>query len=296
MKNLSRFQITNDDQVLLYELWRWKFLTTAMAKVVSYPGRTMESCYRRLAKLEKNKFIESRCSANRASNIWQLTEKGYKMIRFDTNHLEHGGFRSENPDHDFWVICIQLSWKLAVGASFSQMITEQQLRKMNFSGLEQWVPGSRQHRPDGWIKTNLDKPNDIALVALEVELSKQSPLRYNDIGNFYSSVVITGAVVWFVRTMADANYFYRHLKNGKDNFWNGHCFIIISDFVKNHFHSTIVLGKNQGQKVSSVLNVPNYNTIPILEDSRIQDTRKFPVNSIRQAPMSDIDLGLIRCS
>ncbi len=296
MKSKSRFEVTMDDQALIFELWKWKFLTTAMIKAVAYPGRNMQCCYKRLVKLEKQKYIESRCSANRVSNIWQLTDKGYQLIPFDRNHLEQGGFKSENPDHDFWVNAIHLGWMLAKKAKSSYLVTEQQLRKMNYSGLEEWVPQSKQHRPDGWIKADLSQPNENSLVALEVELSKQSSLRYNDIGNYYSSVVIVNQVLWFVKTLTDANYYYRHLKNGYENRWNGHSFVLIGDYIKFGFQAQIILGKDQGQKVSKALQIPASNDGGNLHHHCVLDTRKIPMKSSRVPAESEINLELIRCS
>lgn len=87
------------------------------------------------------------------------------------------GYKSENKEHDFWVTAIHLGdwlYQIPIG---SALCSEQQLRRLHRDHYPEWVPKSTDHRPDGWWNINCGRPNNKSLIALEVELSRKSPIK-----------------------------------------------------------------------------------------------------------------------
>lgn len=294
MKTTSRFQVTRDDQNLLSCLWRWKLLTTSLIHQAIYKSRSVEMCYRRLLKLEKQKFIESYPSLTREMSVWQLTDKGYQILDFGDKDLDHSGFRSENPEHDFWVTAIQLGAWMDSKPLGVDLFTEQEIRKYETSSFPKWVPHTKQHRPDGWFKVDLNQPNDKSLIALEVEFSKKAPVSYSDVGKFYSSAILVHQVLWFVRSKRDAEYIFEHLKSGSDTKASEHSFILIDHFIQSQYQAQVHLGKDLGKSLIEILKITNTDTVSSPLQHRLLDIRKYPINPSTLKLADKVELGLKR--
>lgn len=294
MKPVSKFQITKDDQALLNSLWRWKLLTTSLIHQAIYKTRSVEMCYRRLLKLEKQKFIESYSSLSREMTVWQLTDKGYQILDFDDKELDHSGFRSENPEHDYWVTAIQLGAWMDAKPSHVDFFTEQEIRRYSTASFPKWVPHTKQHRPDGWFKLDLSQPNDKSLIALEVEFSKKAPVSYSDVAKFYSSSILIQQVLWFVRTKRDAEYIFEHLKSGSDTKANEHSFILIDHFIQSQYQAQVQLGKDLGKSLKEILKISNTDVVSSPMAHRLLDIRKYPINPNTLKLADRVELGLKR--
>lgn len=294
MKSASRFQITKDDQNLLKCLWRWKLLTTSLIHQTTYRNRSVEMCYRRLLKLEKQKFIESYSSLSRDMTVWQLTDKGYQMVDFNDKDIDHSGFRSENPEHDFWVTAIQLGAWMDSKTQDVDFFTEQEIRKYEVASFPKWVPHTKQHRPDGWFKVDLSQSNDKSLIALEVEFSKKAPVSYSDVGKFYSSVILVHQVLWFVRSKRDAEYILEHLKSGSDTKACEHSFILIDHFIHSQYQAQVLLGKDLGKSLKEILKISNTDATSSPIQHRLLDIRKYPINPSTLKLADKVELGLKR--
>lgn len=176
--------ILDEDLECFKWLWRWKLLSTTAIKLGVYKSKNLEKAYRRLLHFQKCGYIIPYWSRDGKFCLWQLTEKSYEFLRINYEEEFVGGFKTENPNHDFWVTAIHLGdW--IMGMPNGSFFSEQQLRRIDVDDYPLWVPHIRVHRPDGYWKLDLNQKNDKSLEALEVELSKKSPVSYNGTGNFY---------------------------------------------------------------------------------------------------------------
>lgn len=294
MNKKSKFQITDDDFQMLNFLWRWKLLSTSVIHHASYPKRSVEKCYRRLRKLESQKFIESFPSMDRSVSLWQLTERGYKLVNLDGIDLSQIGFRAENPEHDFWVSVIHLGAWLNSQPPNSDLYSEQQLRRIELSSYPNWVPHTKQRRPDGWWKIDLNQSNDKSLIALEVEFSKKTTAAYSEIGEFYSNVINVHQVLWVVKTIADGHYIHKYLKAGSSTEASEHSFVLLSDFIQSQYQAKIFLGKDNKKSLNEILNKSISDAETVTSNHWLLDVRKYPINSMTPKIANKADLGLKR--
>ncbi len=294
MKKPNRFQITKDDQVLIEMLWRWKLMTTTQIHLAVYKGRTIEKCYRRLMDLYRQRYVECFTTQDQKVSFWQLTEKGYSVLDFSELEMDHSGFRSENQEHDFWVNAIHLGAWINQKTENNAIFTEQQIRRTSVASFPKWVPHTKEHRPDGWLKVDLSQPNKTSLIAFEIELSKKAPVSYNEAGKFYSGTIEVAHVLWFVRTTRDAQYIQTHLHGGLQNKNSEHSFVLMDHFIKNQYQAKIILGNNFNQSISHILNIMNSDVELSPTQHRLLDIRKYPVNSNKLKIPDSVDLGVKR--
>lgn len=292
MKQKSNFQITKNDYKLLEFLWKWKLSTSSIINQAIYKNRSADRCYRRLRSLEKNKYIESNFSIDRMVCLWTLTDKGYQLLNFENVEISQRGFRSEHPEHDFWSSLIHLGSWINHAPVNSELFSEQQLRRYELESYPEWVPHTQQHRPDGWWKLDLTKPNKDSLIALEIEMTRKPSTSYSDLGEFYSNVIHVHQVIWVVRTESDANFIFRNIAAGSSTEGREQSFVLFSQFIKDQWQATIVLGKNKGKSIQEILNPHNTNTAPLMAQRCLLDTRKTPINSTHQRLLTRVELGV----
>lgn len=294
MTKKKKLVITNDDMKCLHTLWRWKFLTTTALHQACYSQRKIAQCYWRLWHLERNKLITSLSTWDRKAIVWHLADFGYEVIAPQISNIVQNGFRSEHKDHDFWVTAIHLGdWVNKIPEN-CELYSEQQLRRLATYEYEPWVPQSSQHRPDGWWKIGIEKPNDQSLIALEVEFSKKTPYAYNSVGDFYANAIDVYQVVWVVQTKGDINYILKHLKDGTANSVEVHSFILLDKYVQQQWQSEILVGKNQGKKLCEILST---STQPDGSEGLAKvflDVRKKPTFSRPPRLALDAEVGLSR--
>lgn len=279
MKRKSKFIITKDDSRLLYELWRWKFLTTSFIHELVYKPRTLSACYQRLNNLENNNFIESFCSKDGKMWFWQLTERGFKCLDFDDITLSQNGFKPEHINHDFWVNVFHISLAKNFFDLDKPIFTEQELRRYEVENYPDWVPHTKRHRPDGWCIYNAANDRTSSLFGVEVEINRKPSETYADLGLFYSETVNSDTVLWLVKSEIEAKFILNSLGRKTTDVGHIHSFLTVDQFIKDQWQSPIVIGKNAGQPARSLF---QKQPITELEHSLAQlcfDLRKYPTKS-----------------
>lgn len=289
-----KIAVTDQDQKCLMLLWRWKLLSTSALHLAIFPERSAYRCYRRLLLLEENDLIVSTASWDRKSVVWHLGKIGYEVIKDRLPLEEQAGFRSENKDHDFWVSAIHLGEWLSKYPESCANFTEQELRRSGLDNYPDWVPQTKQHRPDGYWKIDLKKPNSEGLIALEVELSKKTPMAYSDIGDFYSNMISINQVIWVVRSEGDIGYIHRHIRNGSSSGAVEQSFITLNQYIEHQWQSQILVGKNQGKTLNELLGTSKELCRNPGSAKVLLDVRKKPMIPISPHRKTKIDLGLSR--
>ncbi len=292
MKQKSNFLITSDDFKLLQFLWKWKLSTTVIINKAIYKDRSANRCYRRLRSIEENKYIESIFSRDRMVCLWQLTDKGYQELNFDGIEISQRGYKAEHPEHDFWSSLIQFGVWIDQVPKNSDLFSEQQLRRYEIESYPRWVPHTKQHRPDGWWKTDLAKSNKESLIAMEVEMTRKPSSSYNEVGDFYSNIIDVCQVVWIVRSESDANFILKNLIAGSSTNASEQSFLLFSQFIKDQWSAPILIGKNKGKSIREILDPHHNNAQSLTTQHCLLDTRKTPLESTSPRLLAQIELGV----
>lgn len=292
MKQKSNFQITSDDYKLLHFLWKWKLSTTVIMNKAIYKDRSANRCYRRLRSLEENKYIESIFSRDRMVCLWQLTEKGYQELNFDDNEISQRGYKAEHPEHDFWASLIHCGVWIDQVPKNSDLYSEQQLRRFEIESYPKWVPHTKQHRPDGWWKTDVANGNKESLIALEVEMTRKPTSSYYEVGDFYSNVIDVHQVIWIVRSESDANFILKNMIAGSSTQASEQSFLLFSQFIKDQWSAPILIGKNKGKSIKEILDPQGNNAKSLTTQHCLLDTRKTPLESTSPRLLTQIELGV----
>jgi hypothetical protein len=275
-------------------LWRWKLLSTSALHKGIYSGRSANRCYRRLIELEKSDYIISIRSWDDKNSVWHLGDAGYEVLQQRFKDQFPQGFRSENKDHDFWVTAIHLGEWITGVPENCDYFTEQQLRKLSTEEFPKWVPHSKQHRPDGYWKIGSSQSDRHKLIALEVEFSKKSAMAYSWLGDFYSNIIIIDQVIWVVKTNADIKYILSHLKKGSSSQAREQSFVLLDQFIKFGWQAEIFVGKDQGKRLSEILNDTKNPEASQWTYKGLLDLRKKAIDSTTLKLPCEVDLGLSR--
>jgi DNA-binding MarR family transcriptional regulator len=225
-----------DSQILRY-LWRWKVSSTASIHESINRPQSEYSTYKILEKLERSGFVTSQFDWEDQFYVWFLTSKGFSVIRKKLENMVEDGFLSENHNHDRLVQALQLGeWATHQNPKVS-FWTEQEMRRFDSQVYPDWVPTSKEHRPDGYTKIIGDKKQ--WTFAFEVELSAKSISKYEATMQFYKHARQINRVYWLVSDSSIQEIILRAKKCINDESMNYHVFINLSDFKKNGWDATI---------------------------------------------------------
>lgn len=278
-KAVLKFKLSQNDYECLKFIWQWKLCTTALLKHAVYKEKSYYRTYRRLRDLAQLDLITSLMSTDGNHYVWSLTEKGFSFLESHLPELDSNGFKSENRDHDFWVTAIHLGEWLTGIPKNCALISEQQLRRYSLSDYPEWTPKTSTHRPDGWWNINIGKPQNQSLVALEVELSRKTPMRYHKAATYYSSTVKPYQVIWVVGTSKDSDCIDEAIKSVSITRGEEQSFLTIDQYIQNQWQSKIEKGKNLGKTLLEILGKSPERGPKELSGLFPLDTRKCPTNS-----------------
>lgn len=270
------------DLAVLRFLWKWKVSTTMGIATAIAPKRGFENVYRRLLNLEIGGYISTVTSKKGYSKLWQLEQKGFGVIVDELPDLREVGFRAEHLTHDLFCQAIHLGDWAGQMPEGCATFSEQELRRIESSCYDSWVPLTPSHRPDGWWLVT--DGNAKRLVALEVEFKRKEPSSYKTVGRFYSESIKIDQVIWLVQTAAFASFIHRHLSIGTAGGASIHSMILKEDFVQHGWQSPIRIGKNSGQTLSSILNPKLTQRLHHSVSQVFLDGRKKPMKSQPSRP------------
>lgn len=293
-KTEVRIKLSQKDFECLLFTWRWKLCTTALLKHAIYKEKSYYRTYRRLRDLAQAKLITALMSTDGNSFVWSLTEKGFELLDDRLPELESKGFRSENRDHDFWVTAIHLGEWLDGIPKNCDLVSEQQLRHYKMSEYPSWVPRTSTHRPDGWWNINLGKPQNQSLVALEVEFSRKTAMRYKDASVYYSKTVKPYQVIWVVANHKDLNFIESAIKEASLSNAEEQSFLTIDQYIQLQWQSRIEKGKNQGKTLLDILGKSPERSQRELSGLFPIDTRKCPIVSTGHRVIQSRQVGFSR--
>ncbi len=233
----SEYLTDRDFQILKY-LWRWKLASTASAHEAINKIASQYSTYKILDKLERSGFITSQFDWQDQFNVWFLTSKGFYVIKKNYEDLAEDGFLSENHNHDRLVQAFHFGEWVSFQSPQVIFWTEQEMRRFDVSDYPDWVPKSKEHRPDGYTRIIGEKKQ--WTLAFEVELSTKRMARYESAMQFYKHARQINRVYWLVADNYTKEQILRAKACVNDESFNYHVFVDLSDFKKNGWDAVIV--------------------------------------------------------
>lgn len=228
---------TDRDRQILKYLWRWKVASTASVHEAINKISSQYSTYKILDKLERAGFITSQFDWEYEFYVWFLTSKGYAVIKKNFEELVEEGFLSENHNHDRLVQALHFGEWVSFQSSHVLFWTEQEMRRFDISAYPDWVPKSKEHRPDGYTRIIGDK-NQWTL-AFEVELSTKRISKYESAMQFYKHARQINRVYWLVADNHTKEQILKAKACVNDESFNYHVFIDLEDFRKNGWDAVV---------------------------------------------------------
>ncbi len=230
--------LTDRDSRILKYLWRWKLASTASVHEAINITSTLYSTYKILDKLERSGFITSQFDWQGQFYVWLLTSKGFSVIKQNLEDLIEDGFLSENHNHDRLVQAFHLGEWATFPNPYVLFWTEQEMRRFDLADYPDWVPKSKEHRPDGYTRIIGDKKP--CTLAFEVELSTKRMSKYETTMQFYKHTRQVDRVYWLVSDAYTKEQILKAKACVNDESFNYHVFIDLEDFKQNGWDAVIV--------------------------------------------------------
>jgi hypothetical protein len=239
------------DLPLLRFLWRWKVLSTASLCRKFFSEASIHTGYKRLLKLERSGFIQSRTDPTATIHVWMLTQKGFQAIRHLLPPLKEEGYKSEHLIHDWLVSSVHLGELLIAKREHVGLVSEQELRRVEPDFFPAWIPKSTLHRPDGYTRVEAGNGSEgtAKTIALEVELSLKGTADYQAVAEFYAKQDVD-QIVWVTPKLTMASRIERIVGSNERA---AHSFVLIDDLLRDGSHAVIKIGKDEGTQLGATL-------------------------------------------
>lgn len=229
--------LTDRDSKILKYLWRWKVASTASVHEAINKINSEYSTYKILDKLELSGFITSQFDWEGQFYVWFLTSKGFSVIKKNLVDLVEEGYLSENHNHDRLVQAFQLGEWASYQNPHVIFWTEQEMRRFDMADFPDWVPTSKEHRPDGY--TRIVGHKKVFTFAFEVELSTKRIAKYESTLQFYKHTRQVDRVYWLIADDYTKEQIIKAKKCINDESFNYHVFVNLEDYKKNGWDAVI---------------------------------------------------------
>ena len=184
------------DFAMLEFLWRHRAVTFRTIYEVFYSEIKMLTCYTRLDRLRRQRFISTRGEDGTKRRYWCLERRGMGYLAENMETLKTLGFKPQSLYHDHLASSILLGdWyrKLPGGV---EIVTEQDLISRDLPKVAPGFQDGTERRPDGLWRFQVGPV--MKFVALEVELHAKPDQAYAEIIRYYDNNFGVEKVIWVV--------------------------------------------------------------------------------------------------
>lgn len=183
--------------------------------------------------------------------VFQLSKKGFDVIKFDLGELREKRFAPQSVAHDYVSAAFQLG-DFIHGNHSAELLTEQEHQCTDDSLLPAWVPKSREHIPDGFTRLGLPGGGEV-VVAIEVELNLKPWIRYDKAAHYFDmSPTKIDVVFWLCNGMKLAQEIYKRLLGLNLRKIEIHSIVLLDDFRSQGWQAPIRSGQFKGKTVREV--------------------------------------------
>lgn len=268
------------DQKLFLTLAKFGVLSTHQIQELYFPGVSHTTLMKRLRLLEKGNYLRRGVTLKDQTNTWVLGSQGKRLTQIDTL----GTFTNRNTiDHDVFITQVRI--KLESLGLAQNWVPEFQMKSEVFRNNRYRNAKSRLI-PDG-IMVELISQVPCA-IAIELELTRKSKLRYRRIFDQYAGKNTLGYIWYFVPSIKDAEFIYK-VSQQSLLFRESHklLFSVLSEFLESKNPKIFSVRANKWTKLSEL----NFNNYKIREtpptqgvsnqshQNQIIETESNPANS-----------------
>ena len=281
----SDLVITERDYQIFKAIWKWKCLSTPAISAKFFAGRSEQTTYHRLWRLEHAGYLKFSQIDRPGHGVWLLTSRSFKDIRAKMVELQSEGFKSENIEHDWRASALHLGDWLCGQPEGSQTFSEQQLRRIPMDLWPAWVPQSELHRADGY--SLVKRQEGSLVVAFEAELSIKAKNRYEQPATFYESQQAVSCVVWLVNSSNSQGRLLRALEKHGARDLKKHHFIYLPEFQQHGWNAHLRHGYFGGSTLRQMVSTEGPTRAQLKPNQgwalKLLDIQKKPILSKRSA-------------
>ncbi len=234
-----------DIEILQY-IWKWKLSSTESIHEAINKIHSPYTTYKILEKLERSDYISSQFDVVDRFNVWQLTSKGFLVLRARMKPLIEEGYLSENHYHDRLVQAFHLGEWCSYNLPQIEFWSEQEMRRHDQADYPEWVPGSKDHRPDGYTRIRSEIKN--LVLAFEVELSCKRPALYEKTLDYYKHARNIYRVYWLAKNQETKDVILRARACINEESTNYHLFVDLDDYIKNGWDAIVTNERSERVK------------------------------------------------
>lgn len=286
--------LSNKDVELLFHLWKFRLATFKTVQQVIFHEESPKVVYDRLRKLKRGQFITIEKMPGTALRVICLEKLGFNYLAYNVlPELKSKRYRPHSHHHDLLASAGLIGDWTSGPPTGVRLISEQELKSVDISELSKSYPQGLEHHPDGiWVFTY---GKEKEAVALEVELTAKSSLRYEQICTFYGSDPFFRNVIWIIKSTAHGNQILQASKKYGVVRQGVHLFILRKDFESLLWRSPIKNSLFKGMPLACLMHaLAAGNSICLEKNSVIQASPQHPLDVIsdRIAPLLDFSFNL----
>jgi hypothetical protein len=256
MKKALARRLTPIDAKIFEFLWRWKLATPILLyEVLGKDKITFRNFWKKLRRLFHEGYLQIESGINDQDLVlYRLTKKGFTQVLKNTDYMPVKRFLPQSVYHDYLATSFQLLGFLGSANSQVHFFTEQEAIVNEVGQFPKWVPGRKEHIPDGY--TMIQNKNERTLIALEVEISQKSQPRYLKVLSFFGGTKSEyDFVFWLVKTKTLAESILA-ARTGPDYMdLSKHQFFLLEDFIAHGWNTKCFLGTTKGKSLLEIYQV-----------------------------------------
>lgn len=236
---------------ILVFLWKWKYATSSLIKQMLFPNLSRHTMWKKLNKLERAGFIDCQHDIEQNYFAWTLTKKGLLTLYEVRPHLKDDavqeGSGSEYPRHDVLATAFHIGDFAFVKPASIELVSEQEMRRIQHSKLPDWVPPTGIHRPDGY--TVIRHKGLQTIIAVEMEMSQKNEEAYARVFRFYYERADIHTVLWVVQSKKHMEKMQSIMASHRILYPEKHNFILFDDFLVSQWNAKILSGTQTGMTI-----------------------------------------------
>lgn len=256
MKKVLVRRLTPIDAKIFEFLWRWKLATPILLyEVLGKDKITFRNFWKKLRRLFHEGYLQIESGLNDQDLVlYRLTKKGFTQVLKNTDYMPVKRFLPQSVYHDYLATSFQMLGFFKNSNQQVHFFSEQEAIINEVGHYPKWVPGRKEHIPDGY--TMIQNKNERTLIALEVEISQKSQPRYLKVLSFFGGAKSEyDFVFWLVKTKTLADSILAS-RTGPDYMdLSKHQFFLLEDFIIHGWNTKCFLGTTKGKSLLEIYQV-----------------------------------------
>lgn len=256
MKFVNKRRLRTQDVKVFQFLWRWKLATPILLfEVLNTEKITFRRFWKKLRRLVREGYLETESGfLDEDITLYRLSKKGFLHFMKSTDYMPEKRFKPQAIYHDYLATCFNLMTSFRSNNAEIQHWTEYEATVNEVGNFPEWVPGRKEHIPDGY--SLITNKKETSLIAFEIEISQKSQDRYLKILSFFGGAKSEyDFVFWLVFSKRLAEKILAS-KRGPDYMdLSKHQFFLLDDFIKSGWNTKCFLGTTKGKTLSEIYHV-----------------------------------------